>query len=216
MNSTRVEGPASRAAHVRTGVMVQYLSIGWTLLEAVVGLSAGLFTGSIALVGFGLDSVIEIVSSGFLLWRLKADQHEELRERKESQALRGVAWCFFALAAYVMFEAVKSLIRHELPEKSVIGLCLATACVVVMPILARAKRRTSLQIGSRALAADSRQSDICAYLSVILLIGLALNALFGWWWADPVAAVLMVPIIIREGYQALCGKACCESCSCHP
>jgi divalent metal cation (Fe/Co/Zn/Cd) transporter len=201
-----------RAKHVEAGIGIEYLSIGWTTIEAVVGISAGLIAGSVALVGFGLDSVIEIASSAILLWRLKTDANHETRERNEALALKGVGWCFIALAAYVGFDAVKALVMHEVPDQSFIGMALAIAAVIVMPLLARAKRRAAAKLQSAALNADSRQSAICAYLSAILMGGLTLNALFHWWWADPLAALVMVPIIVKEGLQALRGKACCDSC----
>ena len=201
-----------RATHVETGIGLEYLSIGWTTIEAVVGIVAGLFAGSVALVGFGLDSVIEIASSAILLWRLKTDANHATRERNEARALKGVGWCFLALVGYVGFDAVKALVTHEVPETSYVGVALAVAAVIVMPLLARAKRRAAARLQSAALNADSRQSAICGYLSAILLGGLALNALFHWWWADPLAALVMVPIIVKEGLQALRGKACCDCC----
>lgn len=144
-----------------------------------------------------------------LLWRLRSSEVDEARERL---ALRLVGGCFLILAAYVAVDAGLSLFRHEPPEASLAGIVLAAVSLVVMPLLARAKRRVAARLGSVALAADSRQTDLCAYLSAILLGGLALNAVLGWWWADPVAALIMVPIIIREGLQALRGEVCAD---CH-
>lgn len=207
------DAPEHRATHVRTGIGIEYLSIGWTTIEAIVGISAGLLAGSVALVGFGLDSVIEVASSAILLWRLKTDANEQTRERNEARALRGVGWCFLALAAYVSFDAVKALVRHELPERTYVGISLAVAAVIIMPLLAQAKRKAAAKLQSAALKADSVQSAICGYLSAILLAGLALNLAFHWWWADPLAALIMVPIIVKEGIQALRGKACCDRCS---
>ena len=172
---------------------------------------AGLLAGSIALVGFGLDSVIETFSGATLLWRLRQDSDPGCREAAERKALRLVGAGFVLLAIYVAADAVKALATHELPEKSVPGIVLAVAALIVMPLLARAKRRVAGAIASEALHADSRQADICACLSAILVAGLLLNALAGWWWADPVAALAMTPIIAREGIQALKGK----TCACH-
>jgi divalent metal cation (Fe/Co/Zn/Cd) transporter len=150
--------------------------------RAAVAIGAGIFAGSIALLGFGIDSLIESLSGGILLWRLHATDTTEKRERL---AIRLVGVSFFVLALYVAVEAGTSLLRREQPEKSVVGIILSILSLIVMPLLARAKRRVAAKIDSRALHADSRQTDICAYLSAILLGGLLLNAFFGWWWADP-------------------------------
>ena len=195
----------SREADTRSGRRLEYFTLGWNVTEAAIAITAGVFASSIALVGFGADSVIESLSSLVLLWRL---QSHEADERRERLALRLVGICFLILAAYVAFDAAHSLLRHELPDASFVGIGLAVVSLIVMPLLARAKRRVAARLDSAALAADSRQTDLCAYLSAILLAGLALNAAFGWWWADPVAALIMVPIIIREGVQALRGELC--------
>lgn len=197
-----------RNENVRRGRNLEYFTIGWNSLEAVVAIGAGLFAGSIALVGFGFDSVIESLSGAVLLWRLFAGEH------REQLALKLVGVSFLFLAAYVAFDAGKSLLLREPPEASYIGIVLAFLSLLVMPVLARAKRQVAANLNSRALAADSRQTDICAYLSAILLFGLGLNALFGWWWADPVAGLIMIPIIAREGVQALRGETCCGEGAC--
>ena len=204
----------ARAKNVRRGRRLEYLTVGWNSLEGVVAVAAGLAAGSVALVGFGFDSVIEVSSGLALLWRLHMDAPEE-RERAEQLALKLVGLSFLALAAYVAFDALKSLLGREPPEASYVGIALAALSLVVMPVLARAKRGVAAKIKSRALEADSRQTDICAYLSAILLGGLALNAGFGWWWADPAAALLMTPIIVREGVEALRGETCCGDGACH-
>ena len=214
MSTHAMSGEMARAASVRRGRLLEYLTIGWNSLEAVVSIAAGLFAGSIALVGFGLDSLIEVSSGAALLWRLHMDAPER-RERAERIALKIVGVSFLLLAAYVAFDSVKSLVRREAPETSYIGIAIAALSLAVMPLLARAKRRVAAEIGSRALEADSRQTDICMYLSAILLAGLALNALFGWWWADPVAALVMIPIIAKEGVGALRGESCCDGETCH-
>ncbi len=192
---------------VRRGRRLEYLTLSWNSLEAVISIVAGLIAGSIALVGFGLDSVIECFSGGVLLWRLRAG---EAGERREQLALRLVGVSFLALAIYVAYDAITSLLRHHLPETSWLGIAVAVASLVAMPLLARAKRRVASQLNSGALHADSRQTSICAYLSAILLGGLLLNALLHWWWADPVAALAMAPLIAREGIEALRGKTCCD------
>ena len=171
-----------------------------------------MLASSIALVGFGIDSGIEVLSGLILLWRLNTRRDEEERERVEARALKLVGWSFLILAAYVAFDAAMSLIRREAPDESRVGIALAAVSVVVMPLLVRAKRRVAAQLNSRALAADSKQTELCTWLSAILLGGLVLNALAGWWWADPVAALVMVPIIANEGVEALRGETCEDGC----
>jgi divalent metal cation (Fe/Co/Zn/Cd) transporter len=189
-----------RANQLRAGRRLEYFTLGWNLTEAAIAVGAGLFAGSIALIGFGIDSLIESLSGGILLWRLHRTDTTDERERL---AVRLVGVSFFVLAVYVGFEAGKSLLRREESETSVIGIALSTVSLIVMPLLARAKRRVATKLDSRALHADSRQTDICAYLSAILLAGLLLNVLFGWWWADPIAALCMLPLIFREGMEAM-------------
>lgn len=192
---------------LRAGRRLEYFTLGWNLTEVVVAVGAGLFASSIALVGFGIDSLIESLSGSILLWRL---QNAATDERRERLALKLVGISFFVLALYVTVEAAKSLLRHEQPETSIVGIVLAVVSLIVMPILARAKRRVAARLDSGALHADSRQTDICAYLSAILLGGLLLNALFGWWWADPAAALCMLPLIFHEGIEATKGRSCCS------
>jgi divalent metal cation (Fe/Co/Zn/Cd) transporter len=196
---------AEHAPYLKRGRRLEYFTLGWNMLEAVVAVGAGLLAGSIALVGFGVDSLIECTSGAILLWRLASPAHDESREQL---ARRLVGVSLFLLAAYVCFEAVKSLVTAEPPKASLPGIVLAVLSLIVMPLLARAKRKVATAITSQALIADSRQTDICAYLSAILLGGLSLNALLGWWWADPIAALIMVPIIAREGFEAWEGEEC--------
>jgi len=203
-----------RRALVQRGLRLELLTVGWNSAEAVIGIAAGLLAGSIALVGFGLDSVIEVSSGAILLWRLRADRDHTRREHAERLALRLVGLSFLALAAYVAADATYTLWRRQVPEESYVGIGLAIVSLVVMPLLARAKRRLAAELGSLALHADSQQTQICAYLSGILLSGLALNAALGWWWADPVAGWLMAPIIASEGVEALRGKTCCDTALC--
>jgi divalent metal cation (Fe/Co/Zn/Cd) transporter len=188
----------------RRGRNLEYLTISWNSVEAFAAIGAGIMAGSIALVGFGFDSVIESLSGAILLWRLFSGEH------REQIALRLVGVSFLILAAYVGFDAVKSLIFTETPAASYIGIGIAALSLIVMPLLAREKRKVAAELNSRALLADSRQTDICAYLSAILLGGLLLNAVFGWWWADPVAALVMIPIIVKEGIEGLRGETCCD------
>ena len=208
--STLATSADPRAAATRRGRRLEYLTILWTSLEALIGIAAGLVAGSIALVGFGVDSVIEISSGAVLLWRLRSDACDERAERRERIALKLVGLSFFALAAYVAVEAAKALWLRQAPERSLVGIGLAAASLIAMPLLARAKRRVARSLASGALQADSRQTDLCAYLSAILLGGLLLNAALGWWWADPVAGLAMLPIILKEGVDAVRGRTCCD------
>jgi divalent metal cation (Fe/Co/Zn/Cd) transporter len=209
-------GDQSRAGLVRRGQRLEYLTVVWNGLEAIASIAAGMLAGSVSLTGFGLDSVIEVASGAALLWRLRRDPDPNRRERAERRTLRIVGTCFLALAAYIVFESVFTLLRHEAPETSAAGIVIAALALLAMPLLARAKRRVATGIGSGAMYADSRQTDFCAYLSAILLAGLLSNALFGWWWADPVSALVMTPIIVNEGISALRGKTCCGECGCAP
>jgi divalent metal cation (Fe/Co/Zn/Cd) transporter len=171
--------------------------------------------GSVALVGFGFDSLIEVTSGAALLWRLNSDVDESRREHIEAITLRIVGVCFLLLAAYVSYDSIKSLTRREEPHESIPGIVLAIASLIVMPLLVRSKRKVARGIKSGALMADSKQTELCTYLSAILLAGLLLNALVGWWWADPIAALVMVPIIIKEGVGTLRGETCCDDINCH-
>ena len=204
----RSSATSDRAAVVARGRRLEYLTIAWNGFEAAVALTAGWIAGSVALVGFGLDSVIETTSAVVLLWRLGSDSEPMRRERSEQMARRLVGACFLLLAAYVTVESVRALWTRERPERSVAGILIALAAVIVMPLLGRAKRRVAAELGSRAMHSDSRQADFCAYLSTILLAGLVLNAIFGWWWADAMAALTMVPIIVYEGVKGLRGETC--------
>ena len=190
---------------IKTARRLEYATLGWNTIEAAVSITAGVLAGSVALVGFGADALIESVSGSVLLWRLRSGEIGESRERR---ALQLVGVSFLVLAAYVLFDAVTSLIAREPPDASIVGMVIATISLIIMPVLARAKRRVAQRIKSAALAADSRQTALCAYLSAILLVGLALNHLFGWWWSDPLAGLVMVPIIAREGFEALRGEHC--------
>jgi divalent metal cation (Fe/Co/Zn/Cd) transporter len=200
-----------QTAVTRTGRLLQYASIGWNSLEAVVAVGSGALAGSIALVGFGVDSAIEVTASVAALWRLAQDGDACAREAAERRALRIIGVCFLLLAAYVLYESAGALLGRRAPEVSTVGIVLAALSLVVMPVLVRLKRRVARQLGSQALEAESRQTLVCAVLSAILLLGLGLNAALGWWWADPVAGLAMAPLIVREGWDALHGEACCAA-----
>jgi divalent metal cation (Fe/Co/Zn/Cd) transporter len=203
-----------RSQLIRRGRYLEYFTIAYNSFEGLIAVVAGLMAGSIALVGFGFDSLIEVTSGGTLLWRLHSDADEARRERVETIALRIVGVCFLLLAAYVSYDSIKSLIWREEPHESIPGIVLAVVSLIVMPFLVRAKRSVARAIKSGALMADSKQTELCTYLSAILLVGLLLNALFGWWWADPVAALIMVPIIVKEGIEGLRGETCSDD-ACH-
>lgn len=206
MTRARVPSPAHSGAH-RRGRRLEYLTIGWNGIEALVSVAAGVAAGSTALIGFGVDSAIESASGAALLWRLQDEG-----EAREQLALRLVGGSLLLLALYVAYEGGSALLEREPPEVTYAGIAIAALSLLVMPWLARQKRTVAASIGSRALHADSRQTSICAYLSAILLAGLGLNVLFGWWWADPVAALVMVPIIAHEGIEALRGERCEDGC----
>jgi divalent metal cation (Fe/Co/Zn/Cd) transporter len=201
-----------RAAVVRHGRKLEYFTIAWNALEGLVALVAGAIAGSISLVGFGIDSFIEVTSGSVLLWRMSVDADVHSRDRNEKRALQVVGVCFLGLAAYIGFESARDLLSKRPPEHSVPGIVLACVSLIVMPLLSRAKRRVGHALGSAAMHADAKQTEFCTYLSAILLAGLLLNAFFSWWWADPAAALIMVPIIVKEGIEGLQGKACADGC----
>ena len=207
-----VEVALDRQAAAERGKRLEYFTIAWNSLEGLVALIAGALAGSISLVGFGIDSFIEVTSGATLLWRMTVDAEEQTRERNERFSLRIVGICFLALSAYIAYESVADLISQKAPEHSIPGIILACVSLIVMPILSRAKKRVGKELSSAAMNADARQTDFCVYLSAILLAGLILNAALGWWWADPVAALTMVPIVAKEGFDGVKGKACCDSC----
>ena len=197
-----------RQAVAQRGKRLEYFTIAWNSLEGLVALIAGTIAGSISLVGFGIDSFIEVTSGATLLWRMSVDANQQTRERNERLSIRVVGICFIALAVYVACESVFDLVGRKAPEHSLAGIVLACVSLVVMPILSRAKKRVASELGSAAMKADAKQTDFCVYLSAILLAGLMLNAVFGWWWADPVAGLVMTPIIANEGVRALKGETC--------
>lgn len=189
----------------RRALLAEYFTVGWNIVEGVVAVTAGVLAGSIALVGFGLDSYIEVASGLVLIWRLRkhgfSDEEEE--EAAEKRAILFVGVTFFLLAVYVLYESGKKLYFHEHPEESLLGIILAIISLIVMPVLALNKKKIAAEINSRALRADALETLACSYLSLTLLLGLGANALFGWWWADPVAALAMVYFLIKEGWEAI-------------
>jgi len=180
------------------------MSVGYNVVEAVVALTAGVMAGSVALVGFGLDSVVEVSSGLIVLWQFK----HRLPESREGQALRLMAWSFFALAAYVAIESVRALFGGSEATPSPTGIGLAVASLVIMPFLSWGQRRTGRALSSGTVVADSTQTQLCAYLSAVLLVGLALNATFGWDWADPIAGLVIAAVAVKEGRAAWRGEAC--------
>src|SRR3954453_9045071 len=196
------------ADRTRLGRRAQWLagaSVAYNVLEAIVAVAAGLVAGSVGLVGFGLDSVVEVSSGLVLLWQFR----HRMPEARERQALRLMAVAFFALAAYVTVESVRALFLGGQPETSPVGIGLAIASLVVMPFLSWAQRRTGRALGSATVVADSTQTLLCTYLSAVLLIGLVLNATLGWGWADPIAGLVIAAVAVREGGAAWHGEGCC-------
>jgi len=199
-----------RATLAKRGRQLEYFTIGWNSLEGLVAVGAGALAGSISLVGFGVDSFIEVSSGAALLWRMAVDADERRRERSERLTLRAVGVSFIVLAAYITWTAVGDLMAGTPPETSAPGIVLACVSLIVMPLLSRAKRRVAHAMSSHAMRADAKQTEFCTYLSAILLGGLTLNAVLGWWWADPIAGLVMVPIIAKEGIDGLRGDTCCD------
>ncbi len=196
-------------ALLRRALWLVGFTLAYNVLEAGVAIWAGSAAGSIALLGFGLDSVIECAAAAVLLWRLGVELRGGAKERvelAERWSHRFVGVTFLALAVYVVTESVVTLVRGEHPGVSVVGIVLAAVSLVVMPLLAWAKLRTARRLGSGALEAEAKETLACAYLSFTLLVGLALNAGAGWWWADPVAALAMVPWLVREGVEGVRGE----------
>jgi divalent metal cation (Fe/Co/Zn/Cd) transporter len=201
-----------RPAAVLRGRRLEYFTVVWNTLEGLIAVVAGIVAGSISLVGFGIDSFIEVTSGSVLLWRMSVDSDVHRRPSNEKLALRIVGACFLLLAAYIAYDSISDLWSKRAPEHSIAGIVLACASLVVMPILSRAKRKVGRALSSAAMHADAKQTEFCTYLSAILLLGLLLNAFFGLWWADPLAALIMVPIITKEGIDGVQGKACDDCC----
>jgi cation diffusion facilitator family transporter len=198
--------PERRIALHRRALRLEYFTIGWNVIEAFVAIGAGLIAGSVALIGFGVDSGIEVISAVGLLWRLrKAGPHANVAEESaaEKRALYVVATTFFLLAGYITYEAIGSLLEGEEPLTSPVGIVLSVLSLIIMPALAFAKQNTGREMGSQALVADSKETWVCSYLSLALLVGVGLYALAGWWWADPIGALAMLPVIVWQGWETL-------------
>jgi divalent metal cation (Fe/Co/Zn/Cd) transporter len=194
-----------RARLGRRAQLLAGASVTYNVVEAIVAITAGVVAGSVALIGFGLDSVVEVSSGLIILWQFR----HRLPESRERQALRLMALSFFALAAYVAFESVRALFFGGDPDASPVGIGLAIASLIIMPFLSWAQRRTGKALGSNAVVADSTQTLLCTYLSAVLLVGLLLNATLGWGWADPIAGLVIAAVAVREGIEAWRGEGCC-------
>ena len=205
MEAAALSAPERERLH-RRALRLEYFTIAWNVVEAAVAITVGVVVGSVALVGFGVDSGIEVLSAVALLWRLRKaqpDASDEEHEDAENRALYAVAATFFLLATYIGFEAVSALLEGDEPDTSSVGLVLSVLSLAIMPALAYWKGRTGKEMGSRALQADARETWVCSYLSLALLVGVGLYAAFGWSWADPVGALLMLPVIIWQGFETL-------------
>ena len=197
-----------REAALRQGITLEGVTVGYNALEGLVAIGAGIAAGSVALTGFGIDSVIEVTSGALLWWRLRAELGlAPLGPTVERRAARGAGLLLLALGVYILLHAVGVLVTGSHPESSPIGIGLTVVSLIVMPLLARGKLRVAASLGSRALRADAHETIVCARLSATTLLGLGLNAVLGWWWADPAAALAMLPLIVREGAEAWRGEA---------
>lgn len=191
----------------KRGLRLEYFTVGYNILEGFVSIGSGIIARSIVLVGFGLDSFVEALSGTILIWRLRNHSGDAEKERSlEKKAVKFVAYTFFVLAIYVAYEAIKKLYFHEMPEGSLIGIIVAVFSIIIMPILADQKRKVGEKIGSRALVADSRETVACFILSITMLIGLLLNYFLSWWWADPLASLIIVWFLIMEGRELFEGE----------
>ena len=196
-----------RTALLRHGITLEGVTVGYNTLEGLVAVTAGVAAGSVALTGFGIDSVIEVTSGALLWWRFRAELGSApLGPTVERRAARGAGLLLLALAVYIVVDSTRVFLTSHRPESSTLGIALTALSLIVMPLLARAKLRIAASLGSRALRADAHETIVCAWLSATTLLGLGFNALLGWWWADPVAALAMLPIIIREGIEAWKGE----------
>ncbi len=212
------ERTSPRADLLRRGLRLEYFTVGWNVIEGVVSVAAALMAGSVALLGFGIDSFVETTSGLILIWRLRAERRardpEEI-ERLDQRAHKLVGLSLFLLAAYIGVDATMALITRERPEPTIVGVAITALSLAVMWWLARAKRQTARALESRALEADSFQTTACFWLSLLTLAGIALNAAFGWWWADPVAALGMTWFLVAEGREAWRGEDCACGSGCH-
>ncbi len=200
----------------KRALRLSYITVGYNVVEGLVSIFAGVMAGSIALVGFGLDSCMESLSGGVMIWRFTHSEglsaEEELK--REKKAVKLIGYMFFLFGAYVLYESLEKLLLHEAPEPSLLGIAIAVASLVAMPVLFYMKYRTGKSMNSRSLVADSKQTLACMFLSLALLIGLGLNYLRGLWWADPAVGLLVVAYLIKEGREALKEEKLCTCCSC--
>jgi divalent metal cation (Fe/Co/Zn/Cd) transporter len=214
VNGTHAEALAAdgRSEQLNHALRLEYLTVAWNVVEGTVAVTAAVLAGSVALLGFGIDSFVEMASGLVLLWRLRAESRHRDAEavlRIDRQARKLVAISLMALAAWVAADAIHTLWTGERPSPTLVGIVLTLVSMAVMRWLARAKKSAARALHSHALESDAAQTSICFWLSVIVLVGIGLNRLFGWWWADPVAALGMTVFLVREGRQAWRGEACC-------
>ena len=203
LRDARLDASPDRVALLRRGIALEGVTVGYNALEGLVAIAAGVAAGSVALTGFGVDSVIEVTSGALLWWRLRAELGSSpLGPTVERRASRGAGFLLLALGVYIVTDSARLLLTGTRPESSLVGVLLTALSLIVMPLLARAKLGVASSLESRALRADAHETIVCAWLSATTLLGLGLNALLGWWWADPVAALAMVPLITREGLEA--------------
>lgn len=217
MQVVKLGTSSSRARMLAHALRLEYLTVGWNVIEGVVAIAAALAAGSVALLAFGIDSFVECTSGAILIWRLRAERSAKdaaAIKRLDRRAHQLVGWSLFALAAWVVFDATTALYTQEHPEPSTVGLVLLVLSIAAMYWLAKAKRRAAAALGSRALEADSFQTSACFWLSVVGLAGIGLNAALGWWWADPVAALGIAALLIKEGREGLRGESCCDNAHC--
>lgn len=213
MEAVLLRTPATRARTLAHALRLEYLTVGWNVTEGVVAVAAALAAGSVALLAFGIDSFVECASGAILIWRLRAEKTAKdaaAVERLDRRAHQLVGWSLFALAAWVLFDASNALYTKERPDPSIVGIVLLILSIAAMYWLAKAKRRAAAALKSRALEADSFQTSACFWLSVVGLAGVALNAAFGLWWADPVAALGIAALLVNEGREGLRGESCCD------
>jgi cation diffusion facilitator family transporter len=196
----------------KKALLLSYFTVGYNVLEGIASIFAGLFAGSIALVGFGMDSFVESLSGCIMIWRFRKHGKitEEEEEKVELRAIKLIAYTFFILGSYVLYESIKKLYFHEIPNTSLLGIIIAIVSIIVMPVLFCMKYQTGKSVNSKSLVADSKQTLACTFMSVALLVGLGLNYLYGLWWADPVVGLIIVVFLIKEGYTTFKeGKICC-------
>ena len=212
MTAVQVQSPAARQSAVRRSHLFNRLTIGWNVAEGVIAVVAGIVAGSVSLVGFGLDSGIEVSAAVILAWRLGKEKRPGCMADFDRRATRLIAVSFAVLAAYVGVESIRDLIGRQAPEASIIGIVLAAVSLMVMPVLARAKRRLAPVLGSRAVVSEANQTSLCALLSAVLLVGLGLNALLSWWWADPTAGLVIATLAGIEAVRTWRAEALADTC----